>query len=151
MSSCVKLGIYCTYRYIIHWEYTILSEPDMVLLLLHSVWHLVNYLCEPTVVFGKKLVYNSCIVLSNNWSKNLKRESSDHVSVLCRLPVTQQALGEDSGMLPDTRELTNQGLMMRLLPLLLYLIAQGLINFQCFVINIGMKFLSQVFGILCSW
>lgn len=72
------------------------------------------------------------------------------LNFIFQLPVTQQALGEDSGMLPDTRELTNQGLMMRLLPLLLYLIAQGLINFQCFVIDIGMKFLSQVFGILCS-
>lgn len=159
LSSCVKLGIYCTYRYIIHWEYIILSEPDMVLLLLHSVRHLVNYPCHVSQLFyiwfkvPVLVYYNSRKVLSKNCSKNLKRERerSDHVSVLCRLPVTQQALGEDSGMLPDTRELTNQGLMMRPLPLLLYLIAQGLVNFQCFVIDIGMKFLSRVFGILCSW
>lgn len=80
LSSCVKLGIYCTYRYIIHWEYIILSEPDMVLLLLHSVRHLVNYPCHVSQLFyiwfkvPVLVYYNSHKVLSKNCSKNLKRE-----------------------------------------------------------------------------
>lgn len=80
LSSCVKLGIYCTYRYIIHWEFIILSEPDMVLLLLHSVRHLVNYPCHVSQLFyiwfkvPVLVYYNSPKVLSKNCSKNLKRE-----------------------------------------------------------------------------
>lgn len=85
LSSCVKLGIYCIHRYIIHWEYIILWEPDMVLLLLHSVRHLVNYPCHVSqllCIWFKVLVYyNSCIVLSNNWSKNQKTEGEINLTM----------------------------------------------------------------------
>ncbi|XP_061181970.1 GPI inositol-deacylase-like [Saccostrea echinata] len=72
------------------------------------------------------------------------------LNFICHLSVIQQILGENSSLLPDTKELTNQGLMLRSLPLLLYLIALGLVNFQCLVIDLGMKFLSRVAGLLFS-
>ncbi|XP_022316575.2 GPI inositol-deacylase-like [Crassostrea virginica] len=72
------------------------------------------------------------------------------LNFLFQLPAVHQSLGEDSAFLPDISQLTSQGLMLRLLPVLLYLMSVGLVNFQCFVIDIGMKFLSRIFALLCS-
>ncbi|XP_056019251.1 GPI inositol-deacylase-like [Ostrea edulis] len=70
--------------------------------------------------------------------------------LISQIPAIQEIFGQNSGLLPDTTELTNQGLMMRMLYLFLYLIAMGLVNFQCFMIDFGMKSLSRVASIFCS-
>ena len=53
--------------------------------------------------------------------------------------------------LDDSKVLMNQGIYSATLPVMLYLISLGIVNFHCYLIIYGIKLNSKIMSVLFGW